>query len=191
MFPVLIITELHLVDPHKSSHRKFVKKAINPMKSKGTVLGTSLWQSTDDLSTMLAMILLPSEDQVSTFITEMSKVVIEIGTSALSQPADVKPIRVIKSSGLRPYEAADNSIASVSLRVSDPGAAQDLMDDYDIVFNELTPIKGLRGWLYGQTLNLDEEVFGIAIWDDEASLATSIPLRSSYQVTAFRKVSSD
>lgn len=191
MFPVLIITELHLASPHKASHKKFAKKVIQPMKDQGTILGSSLWQRAEDMSVMLSMILLPSEDNLAPFVQTISESAVEFGISALSQPADVKPIRVVKSSGLHPYEAALHSIASISMRVSDPGSAQTLLDDYDMVFNELAPIPGLRGWLYGQTVNLDEEVIGIAIWDDEASLESSIPAKSSYQVISYRKIVSD
>ncbi len=191
MFSILIFAELRIAANQEAAQRKLIRKALAPLRSDGSILGMSIWKSLENNGHYLALTELSKESNVSEFISAISKVIFDTGMKGLTQPPDMKPIRVAKSSGLMPHEAASGSIASYSVRIADPGAAELLMSDYEIVFEELAPIPGLRGWLYGQTLNLDEEVIGMAFWDTEEALESSIPATATYSIASFRKLASD
>lgn len=100
---------------------------------------------------------------------------------------DLTVIKVHKSMGLQPHEMLDGSIISESRRVADPGGAQTLFNDYQVVFEELTPIPGFRGWAYGSSASAAEAVIGLGYWDDLQALQSSIPAASTYRIDSYQK----
>jgi|GEM_PF-4860145 len=97
-------------------------------------------------------------------------------------------IKIYKSQGLTPHELLPGTLLSMSSRVAEPGRAQELLDDFELMFRELAPIAGLRGWSFGSQNDLSELIFGFAFWDDEASYRISLPKNSSYELALYRKI---
>lgn len=101
---------------------------------------------------------------------------------------NITTLSIVEQHGLRPLEMASGSFISLSIRTADPGRELELINDFKIVFGEMTVIPGLRGWAIGAQSDLAERLFGIALWDDEESYLSTLPKSLPYNLEFLQKI---
>lgn len=105
----------------------------------------------------------------------------------LEMPADVIGLRVVHHHGPA-ISHSEAGFLSLSTRASDPGMGATLLGDLDIVFGELATLTGFAGWTTAVNENLEEEVFGFALWSHEDAFRASLPQTVTYEVELFQRV---
>jgi heme-degrading monooxygenase HmoA len=98
-------------------------------------------------------------------------------------------VKVKQSDGPLVSEMPVGSYLSASLRNAEPGRAYDLEKDYDMVFENLNFIEGFKGFAYGPSNNIDEQLIGLAWWTDIEAYRASLPPQTFYDIRLFRRVS--
>ena len=89
----------------------------------------------------------------------------------------------------RPQDAPIGSLISLSIRISEPGYAKELLADLDTVFQELNTIGGLLGYSFGTRVGMAEEVLGMGIWAKFSDFETSLPMApKNSELRVYRRV---
>jgi len=107
---------------------------------------------------------------------------------ALRAPADVLRAEVLNRTGRALLSTPIERFLSLSIRVAEPGYGQELADELDNIFGELSFIPGFLGSLYARNETISEEVVGIVTWDTQESFVSSVPDGSPYEVRLYRRV---
>jgi hypothetical protein len=81
------------------------------------------------------------------------------------------------------------SYLSASLRTSDPGRSDELAQDYDLVFGNLSLISGYSGHAYGSVNQIEEQMIGLVWWNSIEAYKSSLPPQKFYQIRLFCRVS--
>lgn len=189
MTSLLTIVRLRLQPASLTSAFGTLKGAFAPLAADGTITGASSWRSLSAHNERLFLLEIPNEEAASRVSqASAAEEILSAASSAILGVPDVRVMQIHRSMGLQPHELPEGAIISSSIRVADPGSQHVLFDDYQMVFEELSPIPGFRGWAYGSPVNVPEEVIGLGFWDDLDSLHSSIPATAAYRIDSFLKI---
>lgn len=97
-------------------------------------------------------------------------------------------IRVIEVDGIPISQMPVDSYLSGSRRIAEPGRAEDLAADYQMVFSSLKLLPGYIGSAYGPVSNVPEHFIGLVWWSSKDAFDQSVPRKDEYDLHLFRRV---
>ncbi|RYG30182.1 hypothetical protein EON81_25380 [bacterium] len=97
-------------------------------------------------------------------------------------------LEVLGRVGQNILAAPKDSFLSMSLRVANPGYSDELAQDLDRIFNEISMIDGFLGAEYGCNDTLPDELVGLAAWRGAESFQASVPEGTIYDVRLYRRL---
>lgn len=86
------------------------------------------------------------------------------------------------------FEGRVGGYLSLTVRNAEPGRADELADDLDIIFGELSVIPGFVGHTVGFHETLPEQACALAAWTRKESFARSLPEGRIHDVELYRRV---
>ena len=92
------------------------------------------------------------------------------------------------SPGSGVFEGRPGGFLSLTIRNAEPGRADELADDLDIIFGELSVIPGFVGHTVGFHESLPEQACALAAWTRRESFARSLPEGRIHDVELYRRV---
>ena len=101
---------------------------------------------------------------------------------------DVTRVFVAKKKRRGIHGAKVGQYLSKSVRVADPGYADDLVEELDRIFDELSILPGYLGAEIGKNESLEEEIVGMAAWESEAAFESSVPPGRLYEIRLYRRI---
>ncbi|AIE83637.1 hypothetical protein [Fimbriimonas ginsengisoli] len=152
--------------------------------------GHSLWRNTIDHEQLLVAFEYRDLQAAERGLQALAGIrLLAESQSADYHPADVLRVQVQGRSGLRIFESPKPGYLSMSVRVADPGRAQDLLDEIGAIFQGLEFIKGCCGSVFGNSDKLEEEVIGIVTWKTVVAFASSLPPGDApYEIVLYERV---
>jgi len=153
-------------------------------------IGQSLWRLSGAHDELLVMQEFRDVDATERGLEAMAgmKLLVE-SQSTDHNPADLVRIMVRGRVGCRPSQTPLPSYLSMSVRISDPGYEEELVDEIAQIFQELQLIPGFLGALHGNRDGLDEEVIGLVTWESPEAFSHSLPPKQrKYDVRLYERV---
>ena len=153
-------------------------------------LGLSLWRNSIDHEQLLVAYEYRDLDAANRGLQALAG----IQLLAESQTADYRPADVLRVNahgryGCRIFETPKPGYLSMSVRIAEPGRAENLLEEMDMIFQNLQFIKGCCGSVYGNSDRLDEEVIGIVTWRTVTAFASSLPPGDApYEIVLYERV---
>lgn len=152
--------------------------------------GISLWRNLSERGQLLVAFEYANVEAAERGLLALS----DVPLLAESQKADYRPADVLRvivkgKSGCRIEDSSKPGFLSMSVRISDPGYSEDLQQELDQIFEELSLIPGFCGSVYGYSDYLEEEVIGIVTWDTRKAFEMSIPpSKRPYEVKLYERI---
>ncbi|MBS1716427.1 MAG: hypothetical protein JSS72_01695 [Armatimonadetes bacterium] len=82
----------------------------------------------------------------------------------------------------------DEDFLSISHRIAEPGYGEQLAEEIEMIFSELTMIAGFRAGLVCVNQALEEEVYSFASWSKLEAFLASLPEIEVYKVLAYHRL---
>ena len=189
MNPILVLAQMPLVENDWSSALRYYQTIDPALQKVPRYMGVGLWRDSDQPTEHLvtyAYANLASAEEGLELVA--SKKLLTEATVISSGPADVTRVSVIhkKRSGI--FSAKVGQYLSKSVRHSDPGYGDELVDELDRIFDELALLPGYLGAEVGRNDTLSDEVIGLAAWESEAAFKTSLPPGALYTIKLYRRI---
>jgi hypothetical protein len=168
---------------------EYQTEAIKRLKTLKGFRGASMWLQADDPSRMLQVYEYADLDSAEAGLKRIVSADLPVRSrSLMTGPADVMRMRVLGWHGTAVETSPIGTLLSISVRLGEPGLGDDINRDLETVFEELKVIDGYIGAIRGCNDVLEEEIVGIALWDNTEAFDRSLPKKAMYHVKLYRKV---
>lgn len=189
MSPIIILASVavHELDvPNMEAYYRKLQPALGRVEG---FQGLSLWRNIGDRERHLVLYHYASIEAADTGLSALADGKLLAETAVVNkEPANVMRIIVLGQQGKAVQAVAPGQFLSLSVRVSDPGYGQELADELDRIFGELTLIPGFLGSVYGRSESLEEEVVGLVTWGTRQAFESSVPEGTLYEVKLYQRV---
>jgi len=187
--PVVIIARMYLpasaLEAALAYHRELSKTLAASVDG---FEGSGYWQSYNDPT--YTMIHYQYRDQAAAeqgLVALVDKRPLTERTELVSSPPDVLGIDIKGRQGRRVTSEVGDWL-SISIRMADTGYGQDLCDELDRIFQEISVLDGFLGAEYGVNQTLEDQVVGLALWSSREAFTASVPPGTIYDVNVFRRL---
>lgn len=187
--PVVIIARMYLPATaleHALAYHRELSKTLNATVD--GFEGSGYWQSYNDPT--YTMIHYQYRDQAAAELglkALVDKRPLTERTELVSSPPDVLGIDIKGRQGRRVTSEVGDWL-SISIRMADTGYGQDLCDELDRIFQEISVLDGFLGAEYGVNQTLEDQVVGLALWSSREAFTASVPPGTIYDVNVFRRL---
>lgn len=102
-------------------------------------------------------------------------------------PPDVHRLQVLSHRGRMPDQVAVGQFVSICSRMADPGRAEEMVSELEMILEGLYAFDGILGIAIGQDESTSENVVGFATWSHTSGYDDSVPLGAIYQPILYRR----
>jgi hypothetical protein len=81
----------------------------------------------------------------------------------------------------------EREVLSLSIRAMEPGQGEPWVEKMKYNFAEVAALPGLAGWFIGRSDEVEDEIVGIASWDNHEACMRSIPDSVHYPISVYRR----
>ncbi|HLO99518.1 MAG TPA: antibiotic biosynthesis monooxygenase [Fimbriimonas sp.] len=167
-----------------------VKQMREIMQVQPGFVGFSLWIDHSDPESYLMVLEAKSEASVGASLREVvQSEAFEALQGPLEGVSSNRWIKLLARRGVTIESMPPDSFMTASVRLAEPGMADNLAADYALVFESLSVLPGFRGFGYGPANNLAEQFIGLAWWDSMDDMMRSLPAGKVPKLKFFRRVS--
>lgn len=186
--PVIILARLVVHETDVANLHTYYRKLRPALEKVEGFQGLSLWRNYDNGERFLAMYRYRDLACAEVGLQALTENRLLAQTAVASaEPADVIRGFVLGEDGRAPNDVRTGQYLSLSIRVAEPGYGQDLANELERIFGELTLIPGYLGSLYARNETLAEEIVGIVTWESPQAFASSVPPGTLYELMLYRK----
>lgn len=152
------------------------------------LLGFSFWRSLDADGGIMQIMRYKDQEVAA----EALEALIQSKPGPLVQSVTIDPPNVDlmvpkKYHGKLPEQVPIGSFVSFAQRYADPGLIEELEMDTEEVLAELAYIPGYLGAIWGNDVNLGEEIISMAFWTTQEALQSSIPTSHKVRIAKYQK----
>ena len=189
MQPVAILANLMIPASDRNAAVRYFQQISPVLRQVPGFMGVGLWQNLNDADAHLALYHYDSPENADLGLEAVaSRKLLTEATVHSDTPPDVRRVAVQGKVGQNIFNTGLHQVISVSVRVADPGFGASLADEVGRILHELQLLPGYLGGEFGRNDSLDEEVIGLAAWENEAEFQSSVPVGTIYDVRVYRKV---
>ncbi len=151
-------------------------------------LSTSVWQSLDDKYSFCRLVQYRSIEEWQTVYDTMVKSgFLADAVQRYDVVPDIEMYRPVWTKSCDLSKVQTGQILSLSVRTTDPGYAQEWVDELKDIFESISLIPGFMGAEVAQNHIVAEEVLGLAHWATKPAFEGSIPMHGSgYPIRAYQ-----
>lgn len=186
---LLVVSSFQFLPVYLNQATRMPQRAKEILQDQEGVKSYTAWQSPKDPTKLTTILWLADDanaDDVAVLMSQNSFYAESL--KALNGPADMKRVRITTKMG-RPIDKTNSGdFLSISHRIAEPGMTDEMEDELEGIFQELMAIEGFIGSMHGTNEALDEELIGLAFWDDEESFRKSLPRKMMYNIDLFRRI---
>jgi heme-degrading monooxygenase HmoA len=190
MLGEILVARLHVPTPSIEDFWRATQDMNSLVRAMPGYLGLSVWADANDPDSYL--IVFEAKDEQAAQVAMKAFIessVFEQLQNEVEGTSSNRWVKVKSSSGGLISEMGVGSYLSASLRNAEPGRAYELERDYDMVFENLSFIDGFKGFAYGPSNNIEEQLIGFAWWTSIEAYQASLPPQVFYEIRLFRRVS--